>query len=81
MKFLKLNPEQHVELIPRCNCGIHAAIDDAIDFVIEQNLKGADLIFEEYCIGIYPEDFKDRRADFTHEIAEEFKNWKKNSLK
>ncbi|MBL7971543.1 MAG: hypothetical protein JNL03_08480 [Prolixibacteraceae bacterium] len=76
MNFLKLNSNQYIELMPRCKCSVRAAIDDAIEFVKAHELDGADLLFEGFTFGIYPDQFKNRESQFAHKLELEFNNWK-----
>lgn len=76
MNFLKLTKNQYIELEPRCKCSIRAAIDDAIEFVKAHELDGADLLFDGYTMGIYPDQFKDRESAFARDLESEFKQWK-----
>jgi hypothetical protein len=77
MNFLKLNSNQYIELVPRCNCSLHDAITETIAFITDNGIKGADLIVDGYTMGIYPEDFKGRQSQFIHELQQEYDNYKK----
>ena len=80
MKFLKLKESQHVELIVRASCSVRSAIDDAIDFVLEHGLEGADLEYAGFLFGIYKDDFEGRRSEFAHNLEEEYNNCKKQQI-
>lgn len=80
MNFLKLNSSQYIELEPRCNCSVHTAIEEAIDFVNEHDLKGADLNYEGFTFGIYPDDYQNNRPKFVRNLELEFKAWLKTKL-
>ena len=77
MNFLKLNANQYVELVPKCSCSIRVAVAEAIQFVKENELKGADLIVGGFTMGIYPEDFKGREPDFIHQLGLEYQAYQK----
>ena len=77
MNFLKLNSNQYVELVPRCNCSLHDAITESIAFITDNGILGADLIVDGFTMGIYPEDFKANPSEFIHGLQQEYDNYKK----
>lgn len=81
MNFLKLNKNQCIELVPRCKCSVSVAIYEEITFIKENELESVDLIFDGFCMGIYPGDFKNAESKFVHELELEFNNWKELNIK
>jgi len=81
MNFLKLKSDQYVELVPRCNFSLHEMITEAIEFINQNELKGADLIVQNFTMGIYPEDYKGHQSEFIHGLQVEFNNYQKKNLK
>lgn len=77
MNFLKLKSDQYVELVPRSNFSLHEMITEAIEFINQNELKGADLIVQGYTMSIYPEDYKGRESEFIHGLQIEFDNYQK----
>lgn len=77
MNFLKLKSDQYVELVPRSNFSLHEMITEAIEFINQNELKGADLIVQGFSMGIYPEDYKGRKSEFIHGLQVEFNNYQK----
>jgi hypothetical protein len=54
---------------------LHDAITEAIDFITDNGIKGADLIVNDFIMGIYPEDFKGRQSEFIHGLQQEYDNY------
>ena len=77
MNFLKLKSDQYVELLPRSNFSLHEMITEAIEFINQNELKGADLIVQGFIMGIYPEYYKGRESEFIHGLQTEFDNHQK----
>jgi hypothetical protein len=81
MNFLKLKSDQFVELVPRIDFSLTEMITEAIEFINQNELKGADLIVKDFTMGIYPEDYIGHESEFIHGLQVEFDNYQKKHPK
>jgi hypothetical protein len=79
MELIQLNKDQYVELVAKQtrHPQIRNKIREAIQFVKENELNGADLIVDGFTMGIYPAEFIDREEEFVNDLKIEFNNYQR----